>query len=252
MKIADGIEMLSISAMVLGRVNTIYPTLLYDNETVLLVDTGFPGQLPLLREAIEKAGIPYTKLNKVIITHQDIDHIGNLAAIQNESPYQIEVFSSEQEKPFIQGEKRLVKMMKPEAIEKAVESLPKDLPEEMRKAFKYTLENPPKGTIDRVVEDGQILPYCGGITVILTPGHTPGHVCLYHQPSKTLIAGDAMNLIDGQLTGPNPQYTNNVNEAFESLKKLNMFDIERVISYHGGLFQGNVNQSIEEITKNNI
>ncbi len=44
--------------------------------------------------------------------------------------------------------------------------------------------------------DGEELDYGGGITVIQVPGHTPGHLCLYHEKSKSLIAGDA-NIIHG-------------------------------------------------------
>jgi glyoxylase-like metal-dependent hydrolase (beta-lactamase superfamily II) len=32
--------------------------------------------------------------------------------------------------------------------------------------------------VDRIVEDGEELSFCGGITVII-PGHAPGHICLY-------------------------------------------------------------------------
>ena len=61
MRIADGIEMLDISAMVLGKPNAIHPTLLWDDEIAVLVDASFPGQAASLREAIEKAGVPSTK-----------------------------------------------------------------------------------------------------------------------------------------------------------------------------------------------
>jgi glyoxylase-like metal-dependent hydrolase (beta-lactamase superfamily II) len=93
------------------------------------------------------------------------------------------------------------------------------------------------------------LPYCGGITVINTPGHTPGHISLYHKPSKTLIAGDAMIVADGRLLGPNPQYTLDMKTAIESLKKLMQYDIETVICYHGGLYKDNANRRIAELAK---
>jgi glyoxylase-like metal-dependent hydrolase (beta-lactamase superfamily II) len=41
-------------------------------------------------------------------------------------------------------------------------------------------------TVDRTLEDGEELPFCGGITVIHTPGHTPGHICLYISQAKRL------------------------------------------------------------------
>jgi glyoxylase-like metal-dependent hydrolase (beta-lactamase superfamily II) len=36
---------------------------------VILVDTGVPGRLQAIREAMDKVGVPFRRLNKVIITH---------------------------------------------------------------------------------------------------------------------------------------------------------------------------------------
>ena len=35
--------------------------------------------------------------------------------------------------------------------------------------------------------DGAILPIAGGLQVVHTPGHTPGHISLLHRPSEILI-----------------------------------------------------------------
>src|ERR1700730_3927177 len=110
MKLANGVEMLEISATIMGKIDVIYPTLLWDEDMVILVDTGYPGQMPLFREAIQNAGVPFEKLSKVIITHQDLDHIGSLPVILTESPHNVEVLANEEEKPFIQGEKRILKI----------------------------------------------------------------------------------------------------------------------------------------------
>jgi len=246
MQVTNGIEMLEISATIMGKANVIHPTLIWDKDIVILVDTGYPGQLPLLREAMEKASIPFDKLSKILITHQDIDHIGNLPTILKESPQRVEVLANEVEKPYIQGEKRLLKLT-PEAIAQAMNSLPAEMPEERRKAFKVALENPPKANVDKMIADEEELPYCGGIIVINTPGHTPGHICLYHKKTKTLIAGDAMKVVDGQLLGPDPRPTLDMNLAIKSLKKLTQYDIEAVICYHGGLYNGDANQCIAEL-----
>lgn len=238
--------MLEVTAIVMGKTNTIHPVLIWDEDGAILVDTGYPGQLPLFREAMEKAGVPFDKLSKVVITHQDLDHIGSLPAMLNESSRKIEVLAHEAELPYIQGEKRLLKVT-PEAIAQALASLPKEVPPEWRSAFKATLENPPKAKVDTTVADGEKLPYCGGITIIGTPGHTPGHISLYHHPSKTLISGDAMTVADGQLLGPAPQHTFDMNLAIRSLKKLAQYDIETVVCYHGGLYKGNANERIAEL-----
>lgn len=72
---------------------------------MILADTGYPGQFPLLIEAMKQAGFPLEKLVRVIITHQDLDHIGSLPVLLAEGPPSIEVWAHELEKPFIEGER---------------------------------------------------------------------------------------------------------------------------------------------------
>jgi glyoxylase-like metal-dependent hydrolase (beta-lactamase superfamily II) len=91
------------------------------------------------------------------------------------------------------------------------------------------------------------LPYCGGIHIINTPGHTPGHISLYHKPSKTLIAADALVVIDRQLHGPVPDHALDYPLALKSISRFTAFDIENIICYHGGLFNNNCNQRISEL-----
>ena len=89
----------------------------------------------------------------------------------------------------------------------------------------------------------------GGIKIIHTPGHTPGHICIFHEDSKTLIAGDALNMVDGKLTGTNTSILTNEEgkRALKSLEKLTNFDIETIICYHGGLYNNNAKKAIENL-----
>ncbi len=250
MNIAYGVNMLPIAAVMMGRLETIYPTLIWDNDTVILVDTGYPGQLPLIKEQMERAGVSFAKLNKIIITHQDLDHIGSLPAVLKELPHKAEVLSDEIEAPFIQGDKHLLNLT-PDAIEQAINTLPAEVPEEWRVSFRKVLENPPGAKVDIILADGLELPYCGGITVIGTPGHTPGHISLYHKVSKTLIAADALIVENDQLLGPTPQYCLDLQLAQQSLKRFTEYDIETVICFHGGLYADRVNERILELCKLN-
>ncbi|WP_127591155.1 MBL fold metallo-hydrolase [Paenibacillus lautus] len=246
MLIDQGIHMLNISAAMMGRIETIHPTFLWDHQDLVLIDTGYPGQFALIQEQLSIIGFSVQDVNKIIITHQDLDHIGSLPAVIQHSKRAPEVFASEIEKPYIEGDTRLVKLS-PEAIAQAIASLPDNVPTEWRNAFKHTLENPPTAPVHRIVRDGEELPFGGGMIVIHTPGHTPGHTSLYHIPSKTLIAADALNVIDGRLVGPDPATTYDLALAQLSLQKLTHYDIRNVICYHGGLFTDNPNQRIREL-----
>lgn len=225
----NGIAHIDIAFDFGGNPRTIHPTLIWDEENVVLVDAGFPGQLPLFREAIEKVGVAFDRLTRIIITHQDRDHIGGLSEIVHAAIQEIEVLAHGAEKPFIQGDEIFVKK-----------------PNEQRGTPPAILPFD-RVQVTRVVSDGEELPYGGGITVIRTPGHTLGHICLYHNTSKTLISGDALNLVDGKLTGPNPVHTHDLPRAIESLKKLAEYDIERVICYHGGLLENDANWHIAQL-----
>jgi glyoxylase-like metal-dependent hydrolase (beta-lactamase superfamily II) len=246
MKIANGVEVLELSAMLANGLSVIHPTLIWDKEDVILIDTGLPGQLPQFSDALKNAGLPFERLNRIIITHHDMDHIGSLASILNESPQQVQVIAHGIEKPYIQCE------LQPLRLTQLGESLG-SLPEERRIQMSALYENLKanyksfKANVSQTVADGEELPYCGGITVIFTPGHTPGHICLYHKKNKLLIAGDTMN-VENNLLVPSPEFTTwDKKAANNSLKKLAEYDIEAVICYHGGLYNSNVNQRILEL-----
>ena len=242
MKISDSLEMLEVSSPETGRPIPVFPSLFHDGREVVLVDTGFPGQFPMLKSEIEKAGHSIDKLTRVIITHQDIDHIGNLPLVLGASTGKIEVMCGKDDKPYIQGEKKLIKG-DPGTRAKMLESMP----EERCAAFLRLMENPPKANVDFVLKGGEELPICGGIKVIATPGHTPGHICLYHKPSRTLIAGDALRLEGGHLVGPTPHHAWDLEKAIDSVRKLAKFEVKSVICYHGGLFRGDVREALSSI-----
>lgn len=242
------IHMLSISSVVMGRTDTIHPTWIHDGQHAVLIDTGYPGQVLRFAEVLETFGCTLNDLTHVILTHQDIDHIGSLPAMLEQAEKPIEVLASDKEKPYIEGERMLLKIT-PEALAAAESMLPRDVPEAWKQAFLSTLKNPPKSPVNRVIQDGEILPLCGGIEVIATPGHTPGHMSLYHIPSKTLIAADALRVVDGRLCGPDPEQSLDMIQAAESIKKLAAYDARTVICYHGGIYPDHAGQALRELAQ---
>jgi glyoxylase-like metal-dependent hydrolase (beta-lactamase superfamily II) len=72
-----------------------------------------------------------------------------------------------------------------------------------------------------------------GLTIIATPGHTPGHISVLDEVSGILIAGDALGTTAGQVTGPNPRFTPDMATALESVAKLGTFQFETLLVGHG-------------------
>ncbi|KOY83176.1 MBL fold metallo-hydrolase [Lysinibacillus macroides] len=217
MKVSKGVEMLELEF----NGSIIHPILLWDQEMAVLIDTGFPGQLEDLRVAMDKVGVSFDQLKVVILTHQDIDHIGTLPEILQVCGRNINVYAHELDKPYIQGDLPLLK--------------------------DGHIANPPKGKVNDTLKDGQELPYCGGIRVIHTPGHTLGHISLYLKQSKTLVAGDSMYSVNGILGGIHVPTTLDIEVARQSLKKYLDLDIKFVVCYHGGLSKVNLKEQIQKL-----
>ena len=74
MKVTKGVEILELDFN--GAI--IHPTLIWDQEMAVLIDTGCSGQMEDFCIAMEKVGVSFDQLKAVILTHQDIDHIGSL------------------------------------------------------------------------------------------------------------------------------------------------------------------------------
>lgn len=244
MKIANGIEMIELEMDFMGNKSTINPTLLYDDATAILVDVGMPGQLAAIQAAMEQAGVPFDRLSSVILTHQDIDHIGGIQAVLSAASKPLTVYAHAEDKPYIEGDKEPIKMNRAR-IEQMLETMPKEMQAQAASLF----ANPPKAKVTETVADGDVLPFFGGITVIFTPGHTPGHISLYLNATKTLITGDATVSQDGRILGPNAQATPDMSLALESQRKFTHYDIENVICYHGGFCNDNINSQFAKLAK---
>ncbi|MFF1706781.1 MBL fold metallo-hydrolase [Streptomyces sp. NPDC058252] len=46
-------------------------------------------------------------------------------------------------------------------------------------------------TADGTVSDGDLLDDSDGLRAIHAPGHSPGHIVLFHEPSRAVLMGDA-------------------------------------------------------------
>lgn len=217
MKLSANVDMLEVN----GK-QTYYPVLIHDDDNLVLVDAGFPLDFELLSNAIKSNGFKVEDINKLIITHQDIDHIGCVNEFLEIVP-EIEIMACSIEAPYINGQ------MIPTKLAKMDES------NSFYKQFKAGFDNR-RIKIDRELFDNEVLPFCGGIEVVHTPGHTPGHICLYIKQDKVMICGDALNIDEGTLIGANPMYSDNMDDAEKSRKRLLDYDVDTFLTYHGGAY----------------
>jgi glyoxylase-like metal-dependent hydrolase (beta-lactamase superfamily II) len=219
---ASGIKPLRLEMNTGDTPFIVHAAVAWDENEVVLVDTGIAGQLALIRTMLEQEGIPFDRLTKIIITHQDRDHIGSLPELVEAFEQNIQVLAHEVAVPYLTGEIPLIKS--------GVKA--------------------PYVKVNQVLQDKDLLPICGGIEIIYTPGHSPDHIALYHRASKTLVCGDALTSQDGKLMPFNPDFTPDKETALQSIAKLLTYDIETVITYHGGVCTGNIRARLKEIVEN--
>ena len=205
--------------------------LLDDANGATLVDTGLPGQAGAIGALLAQSSVEVGNLKRIIITHQDIDHVGALAELATRSG--AEVLALDVETPMIDGT-QTPRFLRPEILEQRPE---------MRAVAEHFRPTP----VDRQLHDGERLDLAGGVRVVATPGHTPGHMCLYHEPSQTLIAADALTAQDGTLNGPNQGATLDLAQAAQSIAKLAALDIATIVCYHGGVVQNDAGAQLRRV-----
>ncbi|MBO7746421.1 MBL fold metallo-hydrolase [Paenibacillus sp. MWE-103] len=217
----SGVGITTIPLGAANRGNPFIPTVVWDEKDVILFDTGIPGSLELIRAAFQEASVPFEKLTKIVITHQDMDHIGTLPELAQYFGDRVQVIAHQVAVPYLAGEVPLVKSKR----------------------------LAPPVNVDVVVKDGDILPFAGGLQVVFSPGHTPDHTSYYHIPSKTLIAGDALTAQDGVLQAYNPAYTPDQETALQSIAKFQSLDLAKVIAFHGGECIDNLQDRLRAIVE---
>lgn len=188
--------------------NDIYqPLAVVEKDDIVLIDTGMPEHFEQLKNQLGLCKIAVKEISKIIITHAHIDHIGTIIQIKEEN-VDVEIWIHEAD----------------------VQALYDGLP---------TSDEGVKNSVMEAVKtfkDQDVLPHLGGLEVIHTPGHTPGHVCLYSKAEKILVAGDELNVVNGELVGPDIYYTPDMPLAMSSMKRLMELEIDQVYCFHGGKY----------------
>ena len=198
-------------------------------EKSLVIDTGFnrPECEEALQSAFDELGITDTDL---FITHLHSDHCGLVPKFASQGST---VYSGETDGELINFEvgnlywRILDDLFIKYGFPKATFGRNTDI----HPGRKYCHEK----RIDfKYVNEGDVLNYGGyELKAIETPGHTPGHMCLYDEKKKILFCGDH---ILGTIT-PNIcieiSSDNPLKDYIESLKKIDKLDVEILLTAHG-------------------
>ena len=89
-----------------------------------------------------------------------------------------------------------------------------------------------------MLEDGDIISNDSfEFEVLWTPGHSPGHICLYERERKFILTGDHVLYETTPHVGFNPQSGDNpLGDYISSLKKLESLKVNFILPGHGPLF----------------
>jgi glyoxylase-like metal-dependent hydrolase (beta-lactamase superfamily II) len=170
------------------------PYILVDADGLTIIDTGMPRNEKKILAYVVSLGKSATDVKRIILTHSDIDHIGSLAALQKATGAC--TYAS-------QIEAKAIATGKPSReIRSSGFSLRRILFTLMSPFFKAT-----PFQVSEILADGQILPVLGGLHVVDTSGHTPGHLSLFAPTAGALFCGDSLVSDEDGLHGSRPGLT---------------------------------------------
>lgn len=207
-------------------------TLIQGDGFVILSDCGYPGDWPAIVRALAQHDLCAADITHVILTHHDGDHMGALYELKQENPA-VQVLCSKAQAPYVRGDIPPVRLT--DMLARLADIPVAERPTALSRLSMYKAARPVP--VDQTVQGGDRI---GPVQIVDTPGHLPGHLSLYVADCKALIAGDAMNVIDGKLSGANPLFTLDMDEANRSIQSLKAYPIERVICSHGGVYEGGI------------
>ncbi len=201
------------------------PYLIVDPDGVTLIDAGMPRSEKKILAALAELGKSPTDLERILLTHSDIDHVGSLAALQRAS-----------------GARTYTSRIEAEAIaagkpSRAIQPRGFSLRRVMFTLLRLFIK-PTPFEVDEIISDGQVLPIAGGLRVVETPGHTPGHISLYAESAGVLFCGDSMVSNESGLQGSRPGVTWDAAQAQESVRKQAALGARIVCPGHGPVVTG--------------
>ena len=212
-------------------------------ERDLLIDTGFfvPACTAALEDGMRQLALKPENTD-VFLTHLHSDHAGNARYLQDKGcrilmgAVDHAIISRPSEQRWSRARQHAIH-----------EGMPVEHIEQMRQTNREVSVT--SGDFDALRFSDRDRFSCGGreLTCVLTPGHTPGHTCLYDAASGTMFLGDHV-LFD---ISPNITFWIDVadplGDYLNSLRALRRFDIRCALPGHRKLPAITVNERVEQL-----
>lgn len=181
------------------------------DDGITIIDTGLPGNADRIVSYVQSIGCRPSDVKTIIVTHADMDHAGSLARLKEQTNAKVAIH--EADAPILSGEKERAQ---------GVAGL-------LLRAIGAVLRfNRMKA--DVLLKDSDVI---DGLTVIHTPGHTEGSICL-HIPGRALFVGDAL-LTDDEyaLSLPGRSMSMDLDQGKKSIKKISELKYSALLPGHG-------------------
>jgi len=186
-------------------------------DGLTLVDAGFKGKERLIIERVRSLGYSTSRITTIIITHHHTDHIGGLAGLVEITKARVVAHAADA--PFVDGRLPQPGPARPGWLQGAA------------RPFNRLLATSPVH-VDIEVGDGDELPQTGGISILHTPGHTPGSICIFLRQRGAVFTGDLLAQRFG-LKWPSIPFTADVAQLRCSVRKLAGHEFEAACFGHG-------------------
>lgn len=198
-------DIFTFIGLIVGRVYA-----LRDQDGVTLIDASISNAGPKILAQLKQMGHQPTDVKRILITHAHPDHVGSLPDLYAATQAQIWCHALEQ--PVIEGKT----------------SIPRR-PSGLRPPDTKMKPTP----VHRTLSDGEILPILGGLQVVTTPGHAPGHLSFWHPERKILITGDVLFHLFNRITLPLAMLTVDMAENKRSIRKIATLRPKSLLFGHG-------------------
>jgi len=207
------------------------------DEGFLLVDSGIATEecFEALEGALQQHHIQWRDIRMLCLTHLHPDHIGLSWKILELSGARLLMHRAEAEYLALVARETRAPFFKQAMLASGVpEEMQKRMDHALRDVRRHFREHKP----DWLLEGGERIPVRGGtLEAVWTPGHSPGHVCLYSPEHRYLISGDHLLQFITPNIGWHPG-SDMLAQYLESLERLEPFDVNLVIPSHGHAFEG--------------